>query len=67
VTLRYAPTDLEVEIVDDGRGNGGGPGTGHGLAGIRERVAVYGGDSQAGRRAEGGYALRARLPIDTSR
>jgi signal transduction histidine kinase len=67
VTLRYSDADLEVEIVDDGRGNGGGPGTGHGLAGIRERVAVYGGELETGRRAEGGYALRARLPLDTTR
>jgi signal transduction histidine kinase len=67
VTLRYSPADLEIEIVDDGQGNGDGPGTGHGLAGIRERVAIYGGELQAGHRREGGYALRVRLPLRTSR
>jgi signal transduction histidine kinase len=67
VTLRYSPADLEVEIIDDGQGNGKGPGTGHGLAGIRERVAVYGGEFETGQRPEGGYALRARLPLDASR
>jgi signal transduction histidine kinase len=66
VTLRYSPADLQIEIVDDGRGNGHSPGTGHGLAGIRERVAIYGGDLQSGRRTEGGYALRVRLPLGGS-
>jgi signal transduction histidine kinase len=66
VTLRYSPADLEVEIADDGQGHGQGPGTGHGLAGIRERVAVYGGEFETGHRPEGGYALRARLPLDAS-
>jgi signal transduction histidine kinase len=67
VTVRYSPDDLEIEVIDDGHGNGGGPGTGHGLAGMRERVAVYGGELQVGQRAEGGYALRARLPLGTRR
>ncbi|HEX4734781.1 MAG TPA: histidine kinase [Thermoleophilaceae bacterium] len=67
VTVRYTPDDLELEIVDDGRGNGHGGGTGQGLVGIRERVAVYGGDVESGRRPEGGYALRARLPLGSSR
>ena len=67
VTLRYTPADLELEIIDDGRSNGHGGGTGHGLAGIRERVAIYGGDLESGRRADGGYALRARLPLGSAR
>jgi signal transduction histidine kinase len=67
VTLRYLPTELQIEIVDDGRGNGHGPGTGHGLAGMRERVAIYGGELHSGRRADGGYALRVRLPVGTAR
>jgi signal transduction histidine kinase len=66
VTLRYSPDDLELEIIDDGRGNGHGGGTGHGLAGIRERVAVYGGELESGRLPEGGYALRARLPLGSA-
>jgi signal transduction histidine kinase len=67
VTLRYSSAELELEIVDDGRGAANGTGTGHGLVGIRERVAVYGGEMQSGRRPEGGYALRARLPLEPAR
>ncbi|MGH2968311.1 MAG: sensor histidine kinase, partial [Solirubrobacteraceae bacterium] len=67
VTLRYTPDELELVIVDDGAGTGNGGGSGHGLAGLRERVAVYGGELESGRRAEGGYALRARLPLRTAR
>ena len=63
VIVRYAPDDLELEVLDDGKGTGDGGGSGLGLAGLRERVAVYGGDLDAGRRPEGGYALRARLPL----
>jgi signal transduction histidine kinase len=67
VTLRYSDADLELEIVDDGRGDQRGAGTGHGLAGIRERVAVYGGELESGHRPDGGYALRARLPLRSER
>jgi len=67
VILRYAPDALEVEIADDGTGTGTGGGSGQGLAGIRERVAVYGGELESGARPEGGYALRARLPLRSAR
>ena len=63
VIVRYRADELELEVVDDGAGNGAGGGTGHGLAGIHERVGIYGGRLEAGRRPEGGYALRARLPL----
>jgi signal transduction histidine kinase len=63
VVLRYSPAELELEIVDDGRGATVLPAGGHGLVGIRERVAVYGGELQSGGRPEGGFALRARLPL----
>jgi signal transduction histidine kinase len=63
VRLRYAPAALEVEVVDDGVGassgtNGGG---GHGLIGMRERVALYGGEMSAAA-AEVGYRVHAKLP-----
>ena len=63
VILRYAPTALELEILDDGNGSGDGGGSGHGLTGLRERVAVFGGELEAGERPEGGYAVRASLPL----
>lgn len=65
VLLRYGPDDLE--IADDGPGTGDRSGPGYGLIGMRERVSVYGGDLQAGRRPEGGYALRVRLPLRSVR
>jgi signal transduction histidine kinase len=67
VRLCYEPGGLEVEVADDGAGSVNGDGGGHGLAGIRERVAVYGGELEAGQRSEGGYALRARLPYASKR
>jgi signal transduction histidine kinase len=67
VTVRYGAEELELEIADDGAGTGDGGGSGHGLIGMRERVSLYGGDLHAGRRAGGGYALRARLPLGSAR
>lgn len=66
VVVRYDDGELELEISDDGKGASGGVGDvggGQGLIGIRERVAVYGGELEAGRQPEGGYVLRARLPV----
>jgi signal transduction histidine kinase len=64
VDLRYGSRDLQVEVRDDGRGPTDGDGLGHGLVGIGERVKIFGGDMSAGRSAAGGFALRARLPLD---
>jgi signal transduction histidine kinase len=63
VTVRYGDGELELDIVDDGAGAVNGNGGGHGLIGMRERVTMFGGDLNAGARSEGGYAVRARLPI----
>jgi signal transduction histidine kinase len=63
VLVRYSDGHVEITVSDDGRGGGNGDGSGHGLVGMRERVSVYGGELQAGPRPEGGYALRARLPV----
>jgi signal transduction histidine kinase len=66
VLLRYRTDELELEIADDGPGTGDGSGAGQGLIGMRERVSVYGGELEAGRRPGGGYALRARLPLGSA-
>ena len=64
VSVRYGPDSLELEIVDDGVAPAAEvPSGGHGLVGMRERVALYGGRLDAGRRADGGFAVRVLLPI----
>jgi signal transduction histidine kinase len=62
VAVDFGPTDLDIEIVDDGRG--GTPSTGgHGLRGMRERVSLYNGRFTAGPRPDGGFRVVASLPI----
>jgi signal transduction histidine kinase len=63
VLVRYDDGHVEVSVTDDGTGDGGGESGGHGLVGMRERVAVYGGELEAGKQPGGGYRLRARLPV----
>jgi len=63
VVVRYEDGYVELTVSDDGQGGGSGGGSGHGLVGMRERVSVYGGELEAGRRAGGGFRLRARLPV----
>ena len=60
VHLRYAADSVELEVGDDGRGEG------RRLLGIRERIAVSGGQLRAGARRDGGHVLRARLPLGGS-
>jgi signal transduction histidine kinase len=63
VTLRYAQDVIEVEIVNDGTADANGAVPGHGLVGMEERVALYGGKLEAGPRREGGFSVRAQLPV----
>ncbi|TQS39499.1 sensor histidine kinase [Cryptosporangium phraense] len=79
VEIRCTPVELLVSVIDDGRGAAAGPGTtapsttasnasvigGHGLVGIQERVAAYGGDVRAGPARAGGHELQARIPMLT--
>lgn len=64
VTLAYAEEALTVTVVDDGTAqpSRSGSSDGHGLIGIRERVAVVGGEVDAGPRPGGGFRVSARLP-----
>ncbi len=66
VTIRYQARCVELEIRDTGTGPAGGPGTGHGLVGMRERVAMFGGELEAAEAGGGGFMVRARLPLSPS-
>ena len=66
VTVRYSSDALELEVTDDGAGasTANGNGAGHGLIGMRERTALYGGELRVGPRDDGaGYMVRVRLPV----
>ncbi|WP_329520650.1 sensor histidine kinase [Spirillospora sp. NBC_01491] len=66
VSIGFQDQELSVEVVDDGRGHtghGGGPGTGYGLVGMRERIGLLNGRLAAGPRPEGGFRVEARLPV----
>jgi signal transduction histidine kinase len=65
VLVRYGAESLELEIVDDGAGDtqAAVAGGGHGLVGMRERVALYGGRLDAGRSKSGGFSVRVLLPV----
>jgi signal transduction histidine kinase len=65
VTIGCAEDTVTVEVTDEGMAEPAGkdPAGGHGLAGMRERTAVFGGELVAGPRPGGGFAVRARLPL----
>jgi signal transduction histidine kinase len=69
VTVSCAGEAVTIEITDDGTREAASPAPagGHGLAGMRERVAIFGGELQAGPRPGGGFAVRARLPLGENR
>jgi signal transduction histidine kinase len=68
VLLRYTPDAVELVIADDGLGDAAASdGAGHGLTGMRERAAMYGGSVRAEPRPGGGFVVTARLPIAPAR
>jgi signal transduction histidine kinase len=70
VAVRYRTDRLELEVANDGHGNRRSPdhaGGGRGLIGIQERVALFGGDLEAGPSAGGGFVVRCRFPLTTGR
>jgi signal transduction histidine kinase len=72
VRLEYRPRDLVITVSDDGPAPGAAPAAtapgsgsdGRGLIGLRERIAVYGGELDAGPRPGGGWRLAARIPVE---
>ena len=67
IRIHYSPNMLGLDVRDDGAGGGADPASssGHGLIGMRERVALFGGKLHAGRDPAGGFSVHARLPIET--
>ena len=67
VVIDVASEALTVEVADSGPGLAGDLGGGRGLAGMRERVALYGGTLQFGTPPEGGFRVRACFPLERVR
>jgi signal transduction histidine kinase len=66
VTLRWRDNELELEVANNGRTEAASNGSGHGLAGMRERVALCGGTLETGPRDGGGFVVRCHLPLESS-
>jgi signal transduction histidine kinase len=66
VRVRWCGDALELEVIDDGHGanpRAGGEKSGHGILGMRERAALHGGSVETGPAPAGGFAVRARIPL----
>ena len=69
IGIAYRRGDLLIQVDDDGRGAGLRDETttgGNGLLGMRERATALGGELEAGPLADGGFRVRARLPLDAT-
>jgi len=68
VHIHYGDHELDLDVCDDGhRPSRSSNGSGHGLIGMRERVALYGGTLETGPATHGGFGVHARLPLPESR
>lgn len=65
VRIEYASDELTLDITDTGHGPVGSDGAGQGVTGMRARAAAVGGTLEAGPGPDGGFAVRARLPVRT--
>jgi signal transduction histidine kinase len=65
-TVAVEPGQVRVEVTDDGTRAATSTGGGQGIIGMRERVAIYGGDFAAGPRRQGGFTVTARLPFEST-
>jgi signal transduction histidine kinase len=63
VGVSYGRDAIDIEVLDDGEG-AAGSGGGHGLVGMRERVALYGGELEFGHTPAGGLRVHALLPVE---
>jgi len=64
VRICFRDNEVKLEVLDDGSDvTGSGPGGGHGLVGMRERVLLYGGPLEVGPRPDRGYRVAAMLPV----
>jgi signal transduction histidine kinase len=66
VRIRYGTADVDIEVSNEGPAPAG-TGSGRGLAGMRERVSVVGGELHVGGRPGGGFTVRARIPVGSER
>ncbi|MFE9646177.1 sensor histidine kinase [Streptomyces sp. NPDC006365] len=66
VRVEYAPGELRIGVDDTGGVPLPAEGNGRGLIGLRERLAVYGGTLQAGKRPRGGYRVRGVIPVEVA-
>jgi signal transduction histidine kinase len=62
VAVRYADEEITIEVVDDGRATSDRQSRGFGLLGMRERVALFGGQVEVGARPDGGFGVHVILP-----
>jgi signal transduction histidine kinase len=66
VRIRWTQDGVGIEVGNDGPSRPDGPDTGFGHAGMRERLGLYGGELESGPGADGGYVVRAYLPVRTA-